>query len=226
METPEEVRRRVRREKQLASRLQLATTRLETAQQERIWAIAAAYAAGLSIRKIAAATGLSPSRVHQLLSNEEAREIPGWLSPLREQGLASEEDPLVYRHSFLSTLQICLAEEVEVLRWCLEWLERLDRGEDVVVNLRPDTDTETEFVRFDRARVLRVLARIVADLDELAGKPLAAVEDQAQADEAARARHRRRLAEPEHPPKPLTQREQRAVLRKAFGLPPYGSDPV
>jgi hypothetical protein len=51
METPEEARRRVRREKQLASRLELATTRLETAQQERIWAIAAAYAAGLRIRK-------------------------------------------------------------------------------------------------------------------------------------------------------------------------------
>jgi DNA-binding NarL/FixJ family response regulator len=76
METPEKVRRRVRREKQLASRLQLAVTRLETAQQERIWAIAAAYAAGLSIRKIAAATRLSPSRIHQLLSTEEAREIP------------------------------------------------------------------------------------------------------------------------------------------------------
>jgi hypothetical protein len=133
---------------------------------------------------------------------------------------------LVDRHSFLSTLQICLAEEVEVLRWCLEWLERLDRSEDVVVNLRPDTDTETEFVRFDRARVRRVLARIVAGLDELAGKPLAAIEDQAEADEAARARHRRRVAEPEHPPKPLTQREQRAVLRKAFGLPPYESDHV
>jgi hypothetical protein len=85
---------------------------------------------------------------------------------------------------------------------------------------------DPEFVRFDRARVLRVLARIVADLDKLAGKPLAVVEDQAEAGEAARARHRRRLAEPEHPPKPLTQREQRAVLRKAFGLPPYGSDHV
>jgi hypothetical protein len=226
MEIPEEVRRRVRREKQLAIRLQLATTWLETAQQERIWAIAAAYEAGLSIRKIAAATGLSPSRVHQLLSNEEAREIPGWLSPLREQGRASEEGPLADKHPFLSTLQICLADEVEVLRWCLEWLGQLDRGEDVVVNLRPDTDTETEFVRFDRTRVLRVLARIVADLDELAGKPLAAIEDQAEPDEAARVRHRRRLAEPEHPPKPLTQREQRAVLRKAFGLPPYGSDHV
>ena len=115
---------------------------------------------------------------------------------------------------------------MEALRWCLEWLGRLDRGEDVVVNLRHDTDTDTEFVRFDRTRVLHVLARIVADLDELAGKPLAAIEDQAEPDEAARVRHRRRLAEPEHPPKPLTQREQRAVLRKAFGLPPYGSDHV
>ena len=39
----------------------------------------------------------------------------------------------------------------------------------VVVNLRPETDPETEYVAFDRPRVLRVLARIIADLDELAG---------------------------------------------------------
>ncbi len=59
-------------------------------------------------------------------------------------------------------------EEVEVLRWCVDWLARLERGENVIVNLRPDTDTETEFVRFDRPRALRVLTRITADLDELA----------------------------------------------------------
>ena len=72
------------REKQVAARLHLAITRLKSAQQERIWAIAAAQAAGLSIRKIAAATGLSPSRIHQLLKNQEASEIPAWLSQLRE----------------------------------------------------------------------------------------------------------------------------------------------
>ena len=44
-------------------------------------------------------------------------------------------------------------------------------GETVVVNLRPETDPETEYVSFDRPRVLRVLARISADLDELAGVP-------------------------------------------------------
>jgi|GEM_PF-4823557 len=41
----------------------------------------------------------------------------------------------------------------------------------VVVNPRPETDSETECVSFDCPRVLRVLARIIADLDELAGFP-------------------------------------------------------
>jgi len=49
-----------------------------------------------------------------------------------------------------------------------DWLERLDRGE-VVVNLRPETDPETEYVVFDRICVLRVPARIITDLDEPAG---------------------------------------------------------
>ena len=89
METSEEHRRRVRREEQLSNRLQLATTRLEAAQQERIWAIAAAYEAGLSIRQIAAATSLSSSRVHQLLRDEEAREVPRWLSQLRKRSRLS-----------------------------------------------------------------------------------------------------------------------------------------
>jgi hypothetical protein len=30
-----------------------------------------------------------------------------------------------------------LLHEAQVLRWCVEWLERLERGESVVVNLRP-----------------------------------------------------------------------------------------
>ena len=37
----------------------------------------------------------------------------------------------------------------------------------MVVNLRPDADVETEFVAFDRKRVVRVLKRIAADLDTL-----------------------------------------------------------
>src|SRR5262245_51818865 len=61
-----------------------------------------------------------------------------------------------------------VAEEVEMLRWCLDWLERLVQGAQVIVNLRPDTEDATEYVRFDQARVRRVLARIAADLDTLA----------------------------------------------------------
>ena len=61
-----------------------------------------------------------------------------------------------------------LADEAEVLRWCMTWLERLEQVAHVVVNLRPARAEVTEFVPFDRPRVLRVLARIAADLDELA----------------------------------------------------------
>jgi hypothetical protein len=43
---------------------------------------------------------------------------------------------------------------LEALRRCREWLEHLDRGEPVVVNLRPETDPEMEYVSFDRPRVL------------------------------------------------------------------------
>jgi hypothetical protein len=50
--------------------------RFTDAQVERIWAIVSAHQAGLSIRKIANATGLSSSRIHQLLSAPEAKEIP------------------------------------------------------------------------------------------------------------------------------------------------------
>src|SRR2546426_416298 len=57
METREALRQRVRHERHLQTRLQLATTRLDDAARERLRAIMAAHRAGWSIRKIAAATG-------------------------------------------------------------------------------------------------------------------------------------------------------------------------
>jgi hypothetical protein len=48
-------------------------------------------------------------------------------------------------------LQARLAVEMTALRQCREWLERLERGEPVVVNLRPETDPETEDVAIDHA---------------------------------------------------------------------------
>ena len=221
MEAPEERRQRVRREKQLSTRLQLATTRLEAAQQERLWAIAAASEAGLSIRKIAAATGLGSSRVHQLLSEEESREVPQWLSQLRQPESSSAEGTATGSSSPETDFQARLAEEVETLRWCIGWLEQLARGETVVVNLRAETDPKTAFVAFDQARVWRVLKRIAADLDELLGRQTPRENGDATGDTpVAGVKHRRRLAEPEPEVSSLSQHEQRAILREKMGLPP------
>jgi hypothetical protein len=94
----------------------------------------------------------------------------------------------------------------------------------VVVNLRPETDDHTQFTRFDHARVMRVLARITADFDELARRDpqdeAAVPEDDAD----PLKRHQRRLAEPEDKPRGRTAKEQREALRKAFGLPHYTRD--
>src|SRR3954470_2217442 len=135
METHDEFEERIRREQQLAARLRLATERLGEAQRERIWAIVEAHQSGLSVRQIAATTGLSSSRVHQLLGSDEAREIPRWLSQQRGQEAAASPGH--------SDFQGRLASELDALRRCREWLDRLDRDESVVVNLLPETDPGT-----------------------------------------------------------------------------------
>jgi hypothetical protein len=217
MEANDEFRERIRREQRLAARLRLATERLEEAQRERIWAVVEAHESGLSIRQIAVATGLSSSRVHQLLGADESREIPRWLSQRRDQEVVPTRGH--------SDLQARVAGEMDALRRCREWLERLERGEQVVVNLRPESDPETEYVAFDRPRVLRVLARVIAELDGLADfPPIAEEEAKKGSAEARRVRHRHRLAEPDPPPKRLTVREERAALRALLDLPPADKD--
>ena len=149
MEPPEAWRPCVRREQPLSARLRLATTRLADADRERLWAIVAAPEAGLSIHQTARAPGLSPTRVHQLLKADEAREIPLWLSQLHDDGLSPhaadrEADPPAVQHP----IQTRLVAEVAVLRWCIAWLERVEPEDHVVVNLRPESEAETAFVPF------------------------------------------------------------------------------
>ena len=157
----------------------LRTERLERAQRERIWASAEAHESGLSVRQIASATGLSSSRDPTPGLGRGPRDPPvatvsSAAEPIRRTtpgggpvpGPARPSDPPCGRDG--------------ASRRCREWLERLDRGELVVVNLRPETDPETEYVAFDRPRVLRVLARIIADLDDLAGNPPIAEEEASQ----------------------------------------------
>lgn len=164
MDTREKRRPHFLREQQTKQRLRLATTRLHEAEHERIWAIVAASDAGLSIRQIATATGLSRSRIHQLLQHPEAREIPTWLMHLCDRAHASPSETGKAPSPPQTAVQTRVADEAEVLRWCIDWLAQLERGEMVVVNLRPDTEDVTEFVRFDDTRVRRVLARIAADV--------------------------------------------------------------
>jgi transposase len=58
----------------MKSRLRRVASRLEDAQRDRISTIVAAKRAGLSIRRIAESTGLSRSRVHQLLQEHSSDE--------------------------------------------------------------------------------------------------------------------------------------------------------
>ena len=44
-----------------------------------------------------------------------------------------------------------------MLHWCLDWLERRARGEQVSVNLCPDTEDATESVQFEPAQVRQCL---------------------------------------------------------------------
>ncbi len=214
MKPHEQYRQRVQDEITLQQRLQLATTRLEEAQQERTWAIVAAKEAGLSIRKIAAATQLSPTRVHQLLQDPEVDEITTWLSQLRPMDhpeLKPEDGPVaIVAHR--------LEFEVEVLRWCVEWLSKLESGEQVVVNLLPEPQRMCE--SFDLARVIRILRRVTADLDEL--------QCSAQADNIIPSgpkdkavKRLEKLMDPESNPLPLHRKKQLLAWYKKMNLPAH-----
>jgi hypothetical protein len=160
------------------------------------------------------------SEFNQLLNAPEAKEIPVWLSQLRQSSGGSGRKKKAEQPEPEAEIRSRLPREVEVLRRCADWLQRLERGENVVVNLRPDADVETEFVAFDRPRVVRVLERIAADLDNLRLMPNDPHADKASKHHDPQARHRHELAEPPPKPKKLSHREQRTALRAALGLPP------
>ena len=85
---------------------------------------------------------------------------------------------------------------------------------DVIVNMRPDTDKQTEYVRFDRPRVMRILERIVADLDQLADGSVTRLDGDPATE------HQRRLAATPEPTRRLSTRQERNSLRAKLKLPP------
>ena len=100
--------------------------------------IASAHAQGLSIRRIATATTLSSSRVHQLLHSEEASQIPEWLSALSVDETPVEVAAVDCNSPTVNDWQRSLADEVGLIHQCIEWLAKLARDEKVVVNLRAE----------------------------------------------------------------------------------------
>ena len=221
MEPAERLKQKVLQEKRLAHRLGWAQTRLEAAERERTWAIASAHTQGLSIRKIATATTLSSSRVHQLLHADEAGQIPEWLNALSTHEVPLEASAVDCNRPNVSNWQRSLAEEVALMHQCIGWLEQLASGKKVVVNLRAESDPKTLYVSVDQAWIRRVLKRITADLDNLSGN-LSPIEKDAEASDPIEAgvEHRQRLAEPEPTLSSLSQRDQRAILREKIGLHP------
>ena len=198
MKTREQLRQCVQHARQLKARRRLATTRLADAEQERLWAIVAAHEAGLSRRQIATATGMSRSRIHLLLQDDEPHQILPWLSQLRPQDYAAGEEPA--SPPLPASLQARLAGEVEVLGWYRDWLGRRERGEPARVNLRPYTDETTEYVPFEHAWVRRVLAWIAAYRATLARHGGEAETPSPEQKTEPRARHRQRWATPQAQP--------------------------
>jgi len=109
------------------------------------------------VRQIAAAVHLSSARVHQLL-HAPASATSKPTATLLESGLIAPLDKSV----------VPLATIAALLRECTDWLERLDRGELVTVNLRDTNDLATEYVPVDRAQVRQLMRRLARDLEDLA----------------------------------------------------------
>jgi hypothetical protein len=156
----------------------------------------------VSIRKLAAAAGLSPARVHQITAAADLDELDAALGELRAAGWPAPEDPGVDDDAELDGRDlICdrLVDEVGWLRQCAGWLTHLHTSEyPPAVNLRPDGDhPDRALVMVDPPRVAAILQRIAADVDELARARRVTDLGAAAALPDRRAERRRRVAEPD-----------------------------
>ena len=79
-----------RRERRVLTRVSRAAWRLEQAGRERTWALVSARAEGISIRTLATAAGLSPSRVHQLVA---AADLDALDAMLHVRGRSTDDRP-------------------------------------------------------------------------------------------------------------------------------------
>ena len=191
-----------RRERRVLTRVSRAAWRLEQAERERTWALVSARAEGISIRTLATAAGLSPSRVHQIVADADLDALDAALGELRAAGWPAPEDPDSGEDTELGgrdTIADRLSDEVSWLRQCADWLAHLDADSyPPAVNLRPSADwPDRAVVAVDLARVAAVIDRIAADVDELARARRVQDLNTAAVLPDPRAERRRRLAEPD-----------------------------
>jgi hypothetical protein len=181
----------------LEARLRRARFRYEAAKVERAWAAVSAHAAGLSVRKIAAAVGLGPTRVHQLLASPEAGTFEARIDILRLLGWPAPEDPPDDQPSG-DQIADRLGDEARALRDVIDWLDKLVRtGMPEVLSLRPRSDFPLDYrVVASHERIVRILGRIASDIDELARARRVEDLSTEAVDADPRRRIRRRLAEP------------------------------
>jgi hypothetical protein len=88
-----------------------------------VWALVSARAEGISIRKLAAAAGLSPSRVHQLVADADLDVLHAALGELRAAGWPTPEDPDSGEDAELDgrdSIADRLSDEVSWLRQCAD----------------------------------------------------------------------------------------------------------
>src|SRR5258708_26044599 len=113
------------RQRRVLLRVSRAAWRLEQAERERSWALASARAEGISIRTLAAAAGLSPSRVHQIVAAADLDALDAALGELRAAGWPAPEDPDSGEDTELGgrdSLAGRLSDEVSWQRQCADWL--------------------------------------------------------------------------------------------------------
>jgi hypothetical protein len=191
-----------RRERRVLLRVSRAAWRLEQAGRERSWALASARAEGVSIRALAAAVGLSSSRVHQIVAAAGLGELDAALGELRAAGWPAPEDPGGGDDAELDgrdTIADRLVDEAGWLRQCSGGLTCLHAGDyPPAASLRPGGDhPERALVVTGLPRVAATLDRIAAGIDELARARRVQDLDTAAVLPDPRAERRRRLAEPE-----------------------------
>ena len=162
-----------RRERRVLARVSQAAWRLDQAERERTWALASARAEGISIRTLAAAIGLSPSRVHQIVAAAaDLDTVTAALGELRVAGWSAPEDPDSGEDTELDgrdNIADRLSDGVSWLRQCASWLRQLDRGGLVVTRdggipltwharrlslLRPWTRRSAELTQFPHPTAL------------------------------------------------------------------------